>query len=157
MSIRRFQNDCSVRQDAHVLGKGSGLSSEYFITRFEVGNVFANRFNRSGIVDTQPSVFWFAQARQRAQEKQASDRQVKRIDCRGADFYQNLIVIRNRLFDFFHFENLRPSIFAMKDRFHGIGRRTGVAVTFVSRSPIGDEPHQKRQHQPDQNRAREPL
>ena len=50
--IRRLQNDCSVRQDAHVLGDGPILSAEHLIAGFEVGDVLANCFDGPGVVDT---------------------------------------------------------------------------------------------------------
>jgi hypothetical protein len=75
--VRRFQHDGSIRQDTHILCQRAVSPTEHFVARFELRYIFANRFNRSGIVDTQASLFWFAQAKQRAEKKRASDGEVK--------------------------------------------------------------------------------
>jgi hypothetical protein len=151
--VGRFQHYGFVRASAYVLGKSTASRTEYRITWFELRYVFANRFNRSGIVDTQASVFWFAQARQRAKEKRAPDREVKRIDCRGADFYQQLIVIWNRLFHLFNLEHIRAPILAMGNSFHRMTRGRPM-IAIVTRYPVG---HKRDQYQTGKNDGRTPL
>ena len=129
--VRRFQNDCSIRQNTHVLGDCAVFSAEYFVARFEVRYVFANCFNGSGIVDTQSSVFWFAQVRRAGEKPQAADSEVEWIYGSRANSDQDLVVIRNRLFDFFNLENLGTPIFAMGNGFHrisGVGLRSQSLV-----------------------------
>ena len=56
-----------------LIGERAVLSAKHFIAQLEVCNVFTNRFNCSGVVDTQAGVFWFAKSGQRAQKPQAAD------------------------------------------------------------------------------------
>src|ERR1700726_539237 len=47
-----LRHNGAIGQNANVLGKGSGFSPEYFVSGSKVGYVFANRFNSSGVIDT---------------------------------------------------------------------------------------------------------
>src|SRR5207247_1000559 len=55
--IGRFQDDCSIRQNADILSEGAVFSAENFVAWFEVRDVFANCFDDPRVVDTQSSVF----------------------------------------------------------------------------------------------------
>src|SRR2546430_51146 len=112
--------------------------AECFVTRFELRHIFANCFNCPRIVDTYSRVFWFAQSGERAQEPQTANGEVQRIYRSRANFDQDLVVRRSRLFHVCQRENFGAPIFAMNDSFHGIVS-SGFAITLVSRSPIGDK------------------
>src|SRR5206468_1122692 len=60
--IRWFQRDCSMRTRTNVLGKGASLSTEYFISWFELRYILTDCFHRSRKVNAHSRVLWFAQA-----------------------------------------------------------------------------------------------
>src|SRR5207248_5651242 len=55
-----LERDGSIRARTDVLGKGAVSATEHFITRFELGDVFADCLNRSGKINAQPRVLWLA-------------------------------------------------------------------------------------------------
>src|SRR5207249_7453784 len=56
--VCRLERDGAIRARTNVLGKGPVSATEYFITWFELGDVFADCFNRSGKINAQPCVLW---------------------------------------------------------------------------------------------------
>ena len=63
------------------------------------------------------------------------------IDGSGANSDQNLIVTRSRLFDLLQLE-IGHTIVAINNGLHRVGWCASLAAV-VSRSPVGDEPHQE--------------
>src|SRR6266852_2693844 len=49
--VRRFQHHCSFRTNSDVLGERPGSPPEHLVAWFEFRYVFANRFNRSRVVN----------------------------------------------------------------------------------------------------------
>src|SRR5207253_124199 len=58
--VCRLERDGAIRARTNVLGKGPVSATEHFITWFELGDVFADCFNRSGKINAQPCVLWLA-------------------------------------------------------------------------------------------------
>ena len=59
---------------------GPVFPAEYFVARFELRDIFANCFNRSRVIDTQSSVFWFAHPEYRTNQPRTADCEIERID-----------------------------------------------------------------------------
>src|SRR4029077_15100547 len=79
--------DGAVRQNANVLGKRAGLSTEHFVTGFEIGYIFADGFNGSGVIDTDARLLGLAQSRDGTQRQRTGDREVERINRNRVDLY----------------------------------------------------------------------
>src|SRR5947207_1476121 len=59
--VRRLERDGSICARTNIFGKGPVSATEYLITRFELGDVFANCFNRSGKINAESNVLGLAQ------------------------------------------------------------------------------------------------
>ena len=95
----------------------SDAGSEHLVTCFAPGHVPAHGCNLAGHIDTQSCGFWFEQACHQATTafQQAF---VKGIDRGRADFYQDLTVPGNRLFDVLDLDNIRGAVPAIDGGFH---------------------------------------
>src|SRR5205814_1488281 len=52
---------------------------------------------------------------------------------------ENLVVVRNRLFDVFKSQNvIRRTVFAVTNSFHRMGRRAGLLIAIVRGCPVGE-------------------
>src|SRR5205823_8787174 len=99
---RRFQRDCSSGPRTNVFRKGSAPSAEDFVAWFELRYILPDGFNCPGKVDTQPCVLWFAQTNTHCAHdfgRAFDEVPVVRIDGSRPYLYQDLIVIRNGLFN----------------------------------------------------------
>src|SRR5439155_14351538 len=100
--VSRFQCDCPLSAPTYILGEGPAFATEDIIAWFELRNILTDRFNCSGKINAQSRVLWFAQAHSHHAHDfwSAFDKvPVVRIDGSRPDLYQDLIVIRNRLFN----------------------------------------------------------
>jgi hypothetical protein len=73
--------------------------AEHFVAWLELSYVPSNRFHLAGHINAESCILWFAQAGPCAKEvRRASHRvPVKRIDGSRADFYQDFVVLGNKL------------------------------------------------------------
>src|SRR5712691_556227 len=99
--VCRLDRDGSVRARTNVLGKGTASPAEHFITWFELSNILTDCFNRPGVVNAEPRVLWFSQPNSEPHDlgRAFDEMPVVRINGSRANSYQDLIVIRNRLFN----------------------------------------------------------
>src|SRR5438034_7247430 len=77
--VAGFWDDSAICQSADILSDGAVFPAENFVAGLEVRDVLANCFDGSGIVDTQASVLWFAQPKQRTNHPRAADGEVEWI------------------------------------------------------------------------------
>src|SRR5438045_5102389 len=59
--VCRLERDGSICARANIFSKGPVSATEYLITRFELGDVFANCFNGSGKINAESNVLGLAQ------------------------------------------------------------------------------------------------
>ena len=103
--VRRFERDGSTRARANVIGEGPALAAEDFVARFELSGrcrIFADRFDRSRKINAYSCVLWFAQPDAHCAHdlgRAFDEVPVIGIDRRRANSDQDLIVIRNGLFN----------------------------------------------------------
>src|SRR5262249_49072493 len=135
--LQRHGPDCATTE---ILRERSGASTKYFVAGFVLHDVFPDGFYRSGKINAQTCVSWFAQSSDHWPYGlwcAFDEVPVVRIDRDCVNLYQDLVVIRNRLFNLLQLE-IGHTIIAINDGLHRIGRSSGMA-TVVSRSPVGDK------------------
>src|SRR5208282_787501 len=98
-------------------------AAEHLVAWFEPGYVPANRFNLAGHVPPRsPGLCdaWFGQPEQYSKVARHASQQapVKWIDGSRANFYQDFVVLGNRLLDVRDLENLRRSVSGIDGSFH---------------------------------------
>src|SRR6266542_6764933 len=138
--VRRFERNCSVCARTYVLGEGPGFPAEHFITWFELRDVFADGFNCSCKVNTQPRVLWFSQSNPHHAHdlgRAFNEMPVEWIHRSCANSNQELIVRRSRLFDVLKLE-IGHTIVAVNNSFHRIVGTSGVEPTVIGRCPVSD-------------------
>src|SRR5262249_53308952 len=105
---RRLQRDRSGRARTDILGKSTATSSEYFIAWFELSYVLTDCFDGACEIDAETGVFGFAQANASycAHDVWRAFHEVPviRINGRRANSYQDLVIIRNGLFNLLQLE-----------------------------------------------------
>src|SRR5215475_12060830 len=117
--IGRLQRDAPIGARTDILRKRSGASAENLIPHLVLGYVFADRFNHPGVINPESRVLWFAQptAHDSGQQHPSYEMSIERIDGNGSNSDQQLIVVRDRLFDLQQLE-IPDAIVAMDDRLH---------------------------------------
>src|SRR6266700_6538094 len=110
--IGRFQDQCIFR-NSYIFGKTAKTRldcvSEDLITCLKLFYISANCFNPSRNVRSEYRVFWFEKpiAHEAHQERFSSQEMpVTRIYGSRMNFYQDFIVLRDRLLNFFQFKNI---------------------------------------------------
>src|SRR5579863_10030724 len=108
----RFQDHCIFR-NRYIFGKTAktilSCVSEYLITWLELRYISANCFNPSCNVRSEYRVFWFEKpkAHEAHQERLPSQEMpVTRVYGSRMNFYQDFIVLRDRLLNFFQFQDI---------------------------------------------------
>src|SRR5205823_9721184 len=144
-NVARLRNHRSTGRDTNVFGKSACPYPEDFIARLELGDVPADRFNCSGEVRSRRRVFRLTKSKDKSADTTLQHSAIVKSEGNGANPDKNLVVVRNRLFDLFKFQNLiGRTVLTITYRFHGIGRSRSVAIAVVGRSPIGDlEPREE--------------
>src|SRR6266700_3323787 len=101
--IGRLQGHASIRTNAYVLAESSSSSTEHLVTWFELCHGFADCFNRPRKVNAQSCVLWLTQPNPEPHDlwRAFDEMPVVWIDGGRANFYQDLIVIWDRLFNVF--------------------------------------------------------
>src|SRR5205814_9734359 len=103
--------------------------AKHFVTWFEPGYVFADRFNNAGEVSARSREFRFTQSADNASA--AGMHSIQGIRPRRAYFDEDLIVCRSRLFDFFELQNLGRTVLTINNSCHRIIRGSRVAIAVV--------------------------
>src|SRR6202011_1149415 len=131
-----------------VFGESSRSYAEDFIARLELGHVPADHFHSSGEVRSRAGVFRFTKSKDEPADSASQHATIEKSEGNGANADENLVVVRNRLFDVLKFQNvIRRAVFAVTNCFHWIGQ-CGFAIAVVRRSPVGDE-HTANEHDQD--------
>src|SRR5579864_3723450 len=107
-----FQYQC-IFMSTHILGKSAptrlGQVPEYLITWLKLLDVSANRFHPPRHGSSEYGVYWFEKPKaHKAHQKRFPSQQMpfSCIDGSRMNFYQDFIVLRDRLFYFFQFKNI---------------------------------------------------
>src|SRR4029077_17563630 len=101
--VARFGNHRSVTPDADVLGESACPYSKNFLARLKLGHILANRFNRSGEVRSRDSVSRFTKSEDEPADTALQHGAIEKSERNGANADQNLVVVRDWLFDFYKF------------------------------------------------------
>src|SRR5438552_511390 len=148
--VPRLEHNRPVVTNADVFRKRAGFRAKHFVTWFERGYVFADRFNSASEVSTRSRESRFAQSGNNASASRMHS--IQRIRPRRAHFDEDLIVCRSRLFDFFELQNFGRTVFTINNSFHRIIRSSRVAIAVIGGRPIGDE-HPANEHDKDHKQA----
>src|SRR6266566_134723 len=110
--IGRFQDQC-IFMNRYIFGKTAktilGCVSEYLITWLKLFYISANCFNPSRNVRSEYFVLWFEKpiAHEAHQERfRSQEMPVTRIDGCRINFYEDFIVLRDRLLNVFQFKDI---------------------------------------------------
>src|SRR5205823_7790382 len=96
--VCRLERDGSICARANIFSKGPVSATEYLITRFELGDVFANCFNGSGKINAESNVLGLAQPDPHCAHdlgRAFDEVPVEWVDCSRADSHQAVIVRRS--------------------------------------------------------------
>src|SRR5207237_5938798 len=139
VNVNRLRSYRSVEPDTDVFRESACPYPEDFIARLELGDVPADRFNRSGEVRSRRCVFRLTKSKDKSADTTSQHAAVVKSEGNGANPDENLVVVRNRLFDLFKFQNLiGRAVFAVTNSFHGMGRRAGLLIAIIGGRPIGE-------------------
>src|SRR4030095_13308176 len=125
---------------ADIFGKRAVSSAEHFVARLALRHILSARLNGAGKINAKTYLFWFTQPdAHRAHDiwRALNEMPVVRVDRHRVNLDQNLVIIRDWLFNIFAFEFCH-AIIATNDRFHRVCWRSRFAA-LISRSPVGDE------------------
>src|SRR5213078_3914416 len=108
----RFQDQCIFR-NSYIFGKTAktrlGCVSEDLITYLKLFDVSADRFNSSRNVRSEYRVLWFEKPKAHEAHQERLSAQKMPVTCicaRRINFYQDFIVLRDRLLNFFQLKNI---------------------------------------------------
>src|SRR5436853_272879 len=86
----------------HVIG----TDSQDFISRLELAHVPADRSNCTGKVRSRAGVFRLTKSKDKSADTASQHATVEKSEGNRANADENLVVVRNRLFDVFNFQNV---------------------------------------------------
>ncbi len=86
-----------------VFGKGTFASAEYVFSWLELRHCFSDCYDLASDIHAGPV---------------ALHAPVQRIDGSGTNPYDDFVLLRNRLFEFLHFENLSRFVLGVDGGFH---------------------------------------
>src|SRR5207248_10167819 len=118
-NVAWLRNHRSTGPDTNVFGESACPYTKDFVARLELGHVPANRFNRSGKVRSRAGVFRLTKSKDEPADTAFQHATVEKSEGNRANADENLVVVRNWLFDLFKPQNvIRRTVFAIPDRFH---------------------------------------
>src|SRR2546423_15102678 len=127
-----LQHYSAVRGGSDILAISADLSSKHFVAWFELSHILSHRFNGSRVVDTQTGLLWLASTNHEPDPRRSAHCKVQWIYRCSANLNENLIVIRNRFFDFLELQDIfRSAVLAVTDNFHGMRWKTGLLIAVI--------------------------
>src|SRR5207237_3874768 len=119
VNVNRLRSYRSGEPDTDVFGESACSDTEDFIARLELGHVPADRFNRSREVRSRSCVFRLTKAKDKSADTALQHATVEKSEGNRANPNENLVVVRNRLFDLLSFQNvISRTVCAILNRFH---------------------------------------
>src|SRR5207253_1418984 len=113
-NVARLRSYRSVEPDTDVFSESACPYPEDFIAWLELGHVPADRFNCSGEVRSRGGVFRLTKSKDEPADTAFQHAAVEKSEGNGANPDENLVVVWNRLFDLFKFQNvIRRTVFAV--------------------------------------------
>ena len=94
---------------------------------------------RLRMIATEARDLRLSQPKDEADDQRTANHGVNRIEGGSTNSDQHLIVVRNRLFDAFKFQNIiGRTVLAISDRFHQFSSGSDAAPAVVRRTPVGE-------------------
>src|SRR5207237_10204303 len=104
VNVNRLRSYRSVEPDTDVFRESACPYPEDFIARLELGDVPAGRFNCSGAVRSRRCVFRLTKSKDKSADTTSQHAAVVKSEGNGSTPAENLVVVRNRLFDWLTFQ-----------------------------------------------------